>query len=266
MELKLKKFDIKRIRDDEIIVLIGKRNTGKSFLIKDILYHHKDIPVGTVISPTEAANSFYSPIVPKLFIHDDYSEEIVKNVLKRQKKISKRIKQGESDIDSRAFLLMDDCLYENSWKSSKYIRECFMNGRHWNLMYMLTMQYALGVPPTLRTNIDFVFILRENFVQNRRRLYECYAGMFPTFDIFCTTMDQCTENYECLVIHNSAKSNKLEDQVYWYKAEAHDDFKIGSDAIWEYSELHCNEDEEDEYSEVNSYKKGNHPKVNIKKV
>ena len=31
-------------------------------------------------------------------------------------------------------------------------------------------------------------------------------------------MDQCTENYECLVISNNAKSNKLEDQIFWYKA------------------------------------------------
>ena len=30
------------------------------------------------------------------------------------------------------------------------------------------------------------------------------------------------ENYECLVIHCSAKSNKLEDQVFWYKADSHE--------------------------------------------
>ena len=45
-------------------------------------------------------------------------------------------------------------------------------------------------------------------------------------------MDQCTENYECLVINNNAKSNKLTDQVFWYKAP-HDDFKIGAPS-WEY--------------------------------
>ena len=37
--------------------------------------------------------------------------------------------------------------------------------------------------------------------------------------MFFQVMDQCTENYECLVINNNAKSNKLEDQVFWYKAE-----------------------------------------------
>ena len=45
MNLELKKFDISQISDDKVVVLIGKRDTGKSFLCRDILYHHKSIPV-----------------------------------------------------------------------------------------------------------------------------------------------------------------------------------------------------------------------------
>lgn len=65
------------------------------------------------------------------------------------------------------------------------MRYVFMNGRHLNILTLITMQYALGVPPNLRTNIDYVFILRENIYANRKRIYEQYAGMFPTFDMFC---------------------------------------------------------------------------------
>ena len=113
--------------------------------------------------------------------------------------------------------VLDDCLYDN-WTKDKNVRSLFMNGRHFKILFMITMQYALGIPPNLRTNIDYIFILRENYVSNRKRLYEHYAGMFPNFEMFCQVMDQCTENYECLVIHNNAKSNKLTDQVFWYKA------------------------------------------------
>ena len=102
------------------------------------------------------------------------------------------------------------------------------------------MQYALGIPPNLRTNIDYIFILRENIVQNRKRLYECYAGMFPTFEVFCAVMDQCTENYECIVINNNAKSNRIEDQVFWYKADSHPPFRLGSSNIWKYSKINYN--------------------------
>ena len=239
MDFKLKKFDMSNIDNDKVVVFIGKRDTGKSILVKDLLYYKKNIPVGTVISGTEGANSFYSNLMPNIFIHNEYKPEIIANVLKRQKNIIDKIKcevhdTGDSNIDPRFFLILDDCLYDKSWVTNKSIRGVFMNGRHYKILFIITMQYALGIPPSLRTNIDYVFILRENYVSNRKRLYEQFAGMFPTFDMFCQVMDQCTENYECLVINNNAKSNKLEDQIFWYKAEMHEDFRIGDKRFWKY--------------------------------
>ena len=234
MEIQLRKFNINDIKDENVVVLIGKRDTGKSFLCRDILYYHNDIPVGQVISGTEGANQFYSKIVPKLFIHEEFNTTIIQNILKRQKMMIEKMNNGEY-LDPRAFLILDDCLYDNHWARDKFMRSIFMNGRHFKLLFLLTMQYALGIPPNLRTNIDYIFILRENYVSNRKRLYEHYAGMFPTFEMFCQVMDQCTEDYECLVINNNAKSNKLTDQVYWYKADTHPEFKIGAESYWEYS-------------------------------
>tara|TARA_B100001059_G_scaffold229839_2_gene263028 strand:+ start:341 stop:1132 length:792 start_codon:yes stop_codon:yes gene_type:complete len=253
MEIQLRKFDMSEIKDDKVVVLIGKRDTGKSFLCKDILFHHRDIPVGQVISGTEGANLFYSKMVPKLFIHGEFNSQIVQNILKRQKMLIDKINQGQGNIDPRSFLILDDCLYDNSWAKDKFMRSVFMNGRHYKLLFLLTMQFALGIPPNLRTNIDYVFILRENYVSNRKRLYEHYAGMFPSFEMFCQIMDQCTENYECLVINNNAKSNKLTDQVFWYKAEPHDDFRICSQQAWDFSDKNCSNEEVPEY-ENNSYK------------
>ncbi|NDE14534.1 hypothetical protein EBZ80_06340 [bacterium] len=226
-----------RIKHDKVVVLIGKRETGKSFLVKDLLWHHQGLPVGTVISGTEGANMFYSKMVPPAFVHDEYSPLIIANVLKRQKLIAKKIardlsERGTTAVDPRNFLILDDCLYDGSWIRDKNVRYLFMNGRHVHTMFIITMQYAMGIPPNLRTNIDYVFILRENIVANRRRLYEQYAGMFPDFDSFCQVMNQCTENFECLVIDNNAKSNKLEDQVFWYKATPHPDFRLCDASLW----------------------------------
>ena len=178
-----------------VIVLIGRRDTGKSFLVKDMLYHHQDIPIGTVISGTEAGNGFYGKLVPKLFIHDEYNTAIIENILKRQKIVIKQIKKernayGKSSIDPRAFVILDDCLYDNTWARDKLMRLLFMNGRHWKIMLVITMQYPLGVPPNLRTNIDYTFILREPYINNRKRIYENFAGMFTTFESFCQVMDQ----------------------------------------------------------------------------
>lgn len=252
MQLALKKFDITKIQDDNVIVLLGKRKTGKSFLVRDIMYYHRDIPVGTVISGTESANSYYGKFVPRLFIHYEYTPDIIANVLKRQKgiigKSKKEITQyGSSSIDPRAFLIMDDCLHDSCWKKDKNIRYIFMNGRHQNIMFLLPMQYPLGIPPDLRTNVDYTFILRENNYTNRKRIYENYASIFPTFEVFCTVMDTITEGYGCLVVDNTSRSNKLEECVFWYEAEDHEEYKIGNKMFWQMvSENEDNEENDDE--------------------
>jgi len=276
MTLELKKFEMRHIsfKPDEnkgpVVVLIGRRDTGKSYLVRDLLYYHQDIPIGTVISGTEAGNGFYGSMVPKLFIHDEYNSAIIENILKRQKQVMKEVqndikKYKKCNIDPRAFVILDDCLYDATWTKDKIMRLLFMNGRHWKVMLIITMQYPLGIPPNLRTNIDYVFILREPYIANRRRIWENYAGMFPTFESFCQVMDQCTENFECLVINNNAKSNKLQDQIFWYKAESHSDFKLGSKQFWELSKDLNSDDEEESYDPNNTKKRGAGPKINVKK-
>jgi len=277
MTLELKKFDMRSIsfkpneNKGPVVVLIGKRDTGKSFLVRDLLYYQQEIPIGTVISGTEEGNGFYGKMVPKLFVHNEYNTAIIENILKRQRTVLKQIKKEmetykRSTIDPRAFVILDDCLYDNTWSRDKMMRLLFMNGRHWKVMLIITMQYPLGIPPTLRTNIDYVFILRENYIANRKRIYENYAGMFPTFESFCQVMDQCTENYECLVINNNVKSNKLQDQVFWYKADSHNDFKLGSKEFWELSKGYNSDDDEEKYDPNSQKKRGSGPKISVKKT
>jgi len=208
--------------------------------------------------------------VPKLFIHDEYNTAIIENILKRQKQVLKQMKKEiqtykRSTIDPRAFVILDDCLYDASWTRDKMMRLLFMNGRHWKIMLIITMQYPLGIPPNLRTNIDYVFILREPYIKNRRIIHENYAGMFPTFESFAQIMDQCTENYECLVINNNVKSNRLSDQIFWYKAEPHDTFKLGVKEFWELSKDLNSDDEDVESYDPNASRRRIGPKINVKK-
>lgn len=257
MALTLDKFDLRRIsfRPDEnkgpVIVLIGRRDTGKTFLVKDILWHFQDIPVGTVISGTEAGNGFYGQIVPKMFIHGEYNSVLIENILRRQRVVLRQMQTdvqnyGRCNMDPRTFLILDDCLYDNTWSRDKMMRMLFMNGRHWKVMLIITMQYPLGVPPNLRTNIDYVFILREPYLSNRKKIWENYASMFPNLESFATVMDQTTQDFDCLVINNNAKSNKITDMIFWYHAESRPDFRLGSREMWELSK-NMEDNEEDEY-------------------
>jgi hypothetical protein len=90
--------------------------------------------------------------------------------------------------------------------------------------------------------------------------------MFPTFESFCQVLDSTTENYECLVIDNNVKSNKIQDMVYWYKANDHNDFKLGSKEFWDLSKnMPDDDDNEEQYDPSKIKKRGQGPIINVKK-
>ena len=100
----------------------------------------------------------------------------------------------------------------------------------------------MDVRPAIRTNTDGTFILREPNLKNRKSLWENYAGIIPDFSMFCDIMDQLTDDYTALFIHNATTSNKLEDCIYWYKApKVPQGFKFGSHDFWSFHNTRFNE-------------------------
>jgi hypothetical protein len=237
MKLELKKFDMRKVKPDSTCMFLGKRATGKSFALKDVLYHLRDLPMGIVISPTEGANKFFGNFIPSILTYEDYTPEIVAKFVDRQRKITdqyndEKKRYGRTDIDPRGFLILDDCLYDKSWINDRNIRFLFMNGRHVHAFFAITAQYPLGIPPALRCNVDYVFICRENVISMREKIYKQFAGMFPTFDIFNQVMNACTQHYEILCIDNRTQDNALNAQVFWYKASMRD-FKMCVNELWQ---------------------------------
>jgi hypothetical protein len=269
----IKRFDMKRIPQDAVVIFIGRRRTGKSTLVRDLLFQHQDMPLGTVISGTEESNSFYGKMIPPLFIHSEFSPPVLANFVKRQRLITAKIQQDslrgvKSKLDPRSFMILDDCMYDDSWTHDKNIRYLFMNGRHQKVFFLITMQYPLGIQPALRTNVDFVFILKEPYLNNRKRIFDNYASAFPSFEFFCQIMDQCTQNFECLVIDNTSLSSKLEDCVFWYKADMHGDFRIGAPEFWQHSAAYYRDKEDDEGMndyDPNAARRLKGPSINVRK-
>lgn len=269
-KLNLKKFELKKIPNGSTVLMIGRRGAGKSHIVKSLFYEKRDIPIGVVMSGTESANHFYSDIMPNLFIHDEFDEDVIKNLVKRQNKIINKYddevaRYGYSNINYWAFIVFDDLMFDTSWVKNIHVKKLFMNGRHHKLLYIVTMQYPLGISPPLRENTDYVFILRNPKISIRKKIYEHYAGMFPTFDSFSQVMDACTEDYNCLVIDNTTKSNNIEDMVYWFKAGDVPSFKVGAPTFWQYhSQNYDDKDEEEEDENINQLEtKKNAPQIHV---
>lgn len=267
--LKIKPFDPSTMRPHCTMVMLGKRGAGKTTVVKDLLYHNRDLPAGCVISGSEEANGFYNEIMPSILIKHEFKSEHIKNLVQRQKNIIDKNKAGDK-ADPRAFLILDDCLYDGGWAKDKEVRRVFLNGRHYKITFLATMQYPLGIPPILRTNVDYVFILRDNIRANQERIYKSYAGVFPSFNVFQQVMEKLTTNYGCLVIDNTTMSTNLTDSIFWYKAKLRGHFKLCCESLWRLDESYRlqkekeGREEEDAQSELMCMRKA--PRVYVQKL
>lgn len=224
------------------IVVIGKPGTGKTTLITSLLYEKSHIfPMGVVFSGTEDSNHHYSAMFPPTFVYNKLDEPRIEDFVKRQKLAKTHLP------NPWGLLLLDDCTDDPKILRRPLFQGLYKNGRHWKMLFILSLQYSLDILPTIRTNIDGTFILREPVLKNRRKLWENYASIIPDFDLFCQIMDQLTTDYTALYIHNATQSNDWQDCVFWYKARAvPKDFRFGSRAFWDHAEHRLNKN----YSDV----------------
>lgn len=243
MDLKLKKFDPTQMKSpcggpiegifhrNPVIFIIGKRCAGKTWLAKDLINKMKNnvdnitIFKSTPIKEYNIKNNRYQTVHNHI---EKFDPVIIEKIVDAQDLKMQYFNKNQKTLNYLSYLLlMDDALHDTNWVNNVHIKQLFLNGRHLRATLMITMQYPLSISPSLRSSIDYIFILRENNIDNRRRLFKQYAYIFPTFDIFCQVMNNCTTNYDCLVIDNTTVSNKIEDNVYWYKAEEVNEIRIG---------------------------------------
>jgi hypothetical protein len=204
-------------------------NTGKSSLIRSILYEKSGVfPCAQVYSGTEDSNHAYSKFLPSTFIHNSFNQSAYMDFIRRQK-IAKKYLENPWCV-----CVWDDITEDERIFNLPLVKGTYKNGRHWKMLHILSLQYALDVKPVIRTNIDGSFLLRETNKRNRKVLFENYASAIDDYSDFCSIFDQVTNDYTSLYIHNRVQSNNFEDCVFWYKArsEIPPEFTFGCKEFW----------------------------------
>jgi hypothetical protein len=244
-KLQIKELELKTLVSNPAILIITKRGGGKTWLCRTLLNHFRSIPVGIIISHTEKTDPFFQKFFPDAFIYNEYKQSIFKKIIQRQNAIKEKAKKKKEEgkiIDTRLFLLMDDCLSTSeTWKHDESLKEILFDGRHYDITYILTMQQPMAILPALRTNFDYVFLLYCDNFNELRKCYEHYTGMFPTFNAFKEVYDKMTQNYGAMVIKKRDMGHSLTDKIFHFKATKIDPPMIGCKQLIKFHERNYNE-------------------------
>lgn len=237
------KFDLNNIPEGSIINVIGKRGSGKSVFIEDIMLTLKNMfPIVTVVSTTDQLNNTFGKHIPAMLIHDNYSSELLANIIERQKKIIAYNKANpQKQVNPNILLILDDI--QGTTKETRndiMLDTIYTTGRHYHITLISAMQYVNGLTPTQRTNTDLICLSRDNNRENQKKLFQAFAGVFSNFNDFQNAFLQLTENHGVMIINNREQSMDIDKCVYWYRVdmnkEGFGNFKMCDPEVWRKNE------------------------------
>ena len=279
-KISLRKFDMRDMANDATVLLCAPRRSGKTVLLCDILFHKKDFPCGMLMSGSEKMTPTFGKIVPELFIYENFDADAVNRLMERQMEFVQKIatepkykKYVPSDTpfgsdkyklymakeaykhggpDPRAWLILDDLLpqFKEVFKNER-ISEIFANGRHFNMLFLMTTQNFFSIHNAFRDNFEYIFIFKGCSDKELKKLYDQYASFCETFQLFREIVNEFTQNYSCIVINKRSTTKELSDNIFYYKADAtivndtKPEHKVLCKQAWNFNQKYYNKEHKD---------------------
>ena len=183
------------------------------------------------MAPTEDTLKIFREFLPDACVFDHFSQDKLERLVSLQRELVNRGKKRN------VLIILDDCMYQKGVLKSTCMRSIFFNGRHDNISLMCAAQYLMEIECSFRTNIDFLFTMRENILSNRQKLHKYFFGQFAKFEEFDKVMAACTQDFKALVLDGTVSSTEPTDSVMWYKASVKvPEFRLCKKVFWSFSE------------------------------
>jgi hypothetical protein len=250
---KIIEVDIHEFRLEEIPLsctwmVLGIPGSGKSTLMENIIYYHKHrYPVMRSFIGTETGYKRWCEISHPLFCSNYYDEEEEKRHITRQRMCLKENVSGYTG--NYAINLIDDVSDDPKVYKTKLMRGLFKLGsQHWAQICLVGIQYAIDMPPDLRASTSYVAIFRQPDESQRKKIFENFGGIAGSYERFCDLLDQLTGDYTCLIIKKRSQSNKLEDNIFFYKTRLLGDWRFGCKEYRKWGEERYDENFKEEFA------------------
>jgi len=194
------------------IVLIGRRRSGKTTAIKNLLYHLSPrMEMGWIFCPTISNNKDFSKSMPSDFIHTTLDLSLIQRIIQFQ---CDRIKKG---CVRHVFIVIDDFAHDRKNLRSPVIDSLFTNGRHYFITPIIGLQFGVAITPAARRNADIVCMCKENTEEERKKLFDGYTDGFRNKQEFADVMKHVCVDHTMLVFNKT--KTQLECPVFSWKAE-----------------------------------------------
>ena len=232
----LKKFDIKTVRPFSTLLFAGARRTGKSFAMRDWLYHLRHRFYDAYVwSGSHEEDNPWEKFVPEKYVSYTttvFPEEEVQVAMARQRTRCEISKKHNVACPGTAFIYEDlEFLSKPMWKYQS-IREQMLAGRHSKCYSIAAVQYLIEVPMKLRGMFDYAIFMSENNKSTRERIHKQFCGVVK-YDEFEKIFMACTADHGCMVVDCRSTSYNVEDIIFHYKAENHGFFRLGVKEVWD---------------------------------
>ena len=217
----LREFNLSRIQESSVILILGDRRTGKTSLCKTVL-NELAAEEKIIINPTEAALPQYG---------DDRSLvscSVFKDTSGPEFNLSEYIKKRQSTVrdenrrSHRSLIVLDEVEFTNAEKQTeqmeqtelkKNVTQLFLNGRHLKTTLIMSRAQSstIGLAPAWRGNVDYVFLFPPRDATALKKLYEQYGGGIPTYNRFVEAMEACrkADRYASLVIDRTKRDTYI---------------------------------------------------------
>ena len=188
------------------MVVVSKRNSGKSYLTKHLLnmfmIENKLFDYIVLFSSTAHLTKDFE-CLPKKAIQDDFSTTKINKILEHQKK------SKDSNNPKQCLIILDDTIGQKldiSFKTNLDL--LFSRGRHYNISIIFISQYIKNyISTTIRNNIDYLLFSVNNY-NVIKIIYDLvvYDGNIKEFIKF---VNEKTKNYTFLIYNNLNYSDHI---------------------------------------------------------
>lgn len=216
----LKRFSCELLKPTAAIAIVGKRESGRSTLAHDIVQHFPDHSERIVMRPNANHDNIYDDVTTTNRIYNEYDADVISDVLAKQ-----RAKKRDGKKDS-VVIVLDTCMFDRQEISSRPFRDLYYDGRCYQTMMILCVSTPLELKPSLRGNLDWLFVFGHNTAIDVRRLHEQY-GYRLSFEEFNEIFQRCIgEQYSCMVVHTTYTGENPRDAFYCYKVDRSNDAEM----------------------------------------